>query len=243
MNSFEILPWDSELFGFNVAKILPIEPTISDFVKTFGKMKEQQVKLVYWQTSLTFNQQKEISKRYNGLFVDLKTTYCKMLSPVVNDVINQPDTSVFTFSENSPDNNMYNVALQCGEYSRFRIDSKISYSIFEKLYRIWIEKSVNKELADDILIYKINDRAAGLITVYTKDSVGHIGLVGVDNNFRGQGIGNKLIIASDKYFKEVGCKSVEVVTQGLNKAATTLYEKNSFSIKSQTNFYHFWIND
>ncbi len=241
MNNFEILPWDSQLFGFNVAKILPVEPTLSDFDKIFNKMKEHQVKLAYWQTSLTFNKHKEISNRYNGLFVDLKTTYSKMLSPIVNDIINKPDIKVSTFSGNYPENNMYSIALQCGEYSRFRIDPKISYSIFEKLYKTWIEKSTGKELADDILIYKIDNKTVGLITVYVKETIGHIGLVGVDNDYRGQGIGNKLIIASEKYFKEAGCMSIEVVTQGLNKTACTLYEKNNFSIKSQTNFYHFWI--
>jgi dTDP-4-amino-4,6-dideoxy-D-galactose acyltransferase len=243
MNNFDILPWDSQLFGFNVAKILPVDPKLPDFEKLFSEMKKQTVKLAYWQTSLTFDQQKEISKRYNGLLVDLKTTYSKILSPNVDAAYFKTDMKVIPFSGNLPDDNMYNIALQCGEYSRFRVDPKISYSIFEKLYKTWIEKSASKELADDILIYKIDNNLAGLITVYVKDFVGHIGLVGVDSNYRGQGIGNKLISASENYFKKAKCKSIEVITQGLNKAACTLYEKNDFSIKTQTNFYHFWIND
>lgn len=241
MSSFQILSWDSQLFGFNVAKILIIEPTLSDFNKTFNKMREQKVKLAYWQTSLSFNLQKEISTRYNGLFVDLKTTYSKMLSPNVNDVNIKTDKKVTPFSGDSLDNRMYDITLQCGEHSRFRVDPKISYPVFEKLYNTWIEKSVSKELADDILLYKINNRTAGLITVYVKESAGYIGLIGVDEQFRGQGVGQKLIEAADIYFRKARCKSVDVVTQGLNAAACALYEKTGFTVKSQTNFYHFWM--
>jgi dTDP-4-amino-4,6-dideoxy-D-galactose acyltransferase len=74
-----------------------------------------------------------------------------------------------------------------------------------------------------------------------RKSVGNIGLVGVDKNYRSQGIGKLLITASDNYFNKAGCKKIEVVTQGENRPACLLYEKNGFSVQSQFNFYHLWL--
>jgi dTDP-4-amino-4,6-dideoxy-D-galactose acyltransferase len=239
MNKFQILQWDSDLFGYNVANILASEPTLKEFDTLIGEMKNQHIKLAYWSTSNSFNLQDEISKKHNGLLVDLKTTYCKVLSEKNDDF--KIDEHATIFPGNKPDSSLYEIALQCGEYSRFRNDLNIPYTVFKKMYNIWIEKSASKELADDILIYNVNNEIAGLVTLYVKDSVGHIGLIGVHSNFRGKGIGSKLIIAAIEYFKKAGCKSIEVVTQGLNKAACALYEKNGFSIKSQFSLYHFWL--
>ena len=110
-----------------------------------------------------------------------------------------------------------------------------------ELYHTWIEKSVNKELADDIIIQEVEGQLAGVITVFIKNEIGYIGLVGVDSRYRGQGIGSKLIKDSLTYFKNKSINRVEVVTQGNNKPACKLYEKHGFSILYQTDFYHFWI--
>ena len=241
MNEFQLLKWDSELFGFKVANILISTPTLEEFERIFENLKKQQIRLAYWQTSPKFKFQDEIAKKCSGLLVDLKTTFSKELSDR-KEITTEIDDSIVLFSDTIVNKQMIELSLQCGEYSRFRVDPNVPYPIFDKLYTLWIEKSVSKELADDILIYKKENTIAGLATVYTNESIGHIGLIGVDKHYRGMGIGNKLIAAAINYFNKAECNSIEVVTQGKNIAACALYEKNGFYIKSQTNYYHFWNN-
>lgn len=39
-----------------------------------------------------------------------------------------------------------------GEHSRFRRDPALTRSQFEAMYRAWVRNSVNKEVADDVLV-------------------------------------------------------------------------------------------
>lgn len=71
--------------------------------------------------------------------------------------------------------------------------------------------------------------------------MGHIGLTGVDENYRGRGIGKKLITAAIEYFCKKSIKEIQVVTQGNNMAACKLYESCGFKVLDWIEFYHFWL--
>ena len=133
------------------------------------------------------------------------------------------------------------LAIQGGLYSRFKIDPHFKQEQFERLYKLWMENSINKKIADDILIIRKNDAITGMVTVGKKNEKGIIGLIAVDSKERGKGLGTLLIDAAKSWFVAQGCQIAIVVTQGRNKAACKLYEKCGFHVSKIENYYHFWL--
>ena len=80
----------------------------------------------------------------------------------------------------------------------------------------------------------------GITTLGEKSGSGEIGLVAVDEKFRGLGIAYDLIHYTDNAAFDHGYSKISVVTQLDNKGACRLYEKCNFQIESITNVYHYW---
>lgn len=233
------LDWDSDFFGFLVAHVGSISDEIEVWKEILEELKNQNIKLAYWMVQPDNLLFQEFARENNGILVDIKTTYSIQISSN-----NFPsEKSIEVIAKNDPNAELLNLAVQCGAYSRFAIDKNIPVNKFEELYKLWIINSLNKSMADDVLIYKAENKIVGLITVYQKNKVGNIGLIGVDADYRGKGIGKALINAAKNYFIAKGIHKIHVVTQGQNLSACRLYENTGFSVLERSEFYHFWIKN
>ncbi|MEJ5265616.1 MAG: GNAT family N-acetyltransferase [Bacteroidales bacterium] len=234
----EILSWDSNFFGFKVANVKNVDP--EDEVQWFSALKQLQsmdVRLAYWIMPDYSQNFDSFAQKNNGTLVDIKTTYTCSLSKNDYQIIDR----IEPYEEYYATEQLYNLSVQCGRYSRFAVDTNIPEEKFVELYRVWLYNSINKQLADKIYVYKIEDFIAGLATVKIKQGEGNIILIGVDEKFRGKGIGSELIKASKLFCIENNVGTLNVVTQGNNKNACRLYEKNNFVVKERVFLYHFWI--
>jgi dTDP-4-amino-4,6-dideoxy-D-galactose acyltransferase len=235
MSLIEVLSWDSAFFGFPVARI---KKAASDWGNIMDELYSKGVSLAYWQSEMGNSEFRRFAQENNAILVDIKTTYTFSL----NNVTLQVPGNIKAYEKDKPDEELLNLAVQCGAYSRFQTDQNISREKFEELYRLWMVQSVNKTMADDVLVYYANEQAVGVVTVYVSNGNGNIGLIGVDEQFRGKGIGKALINAAKEYFRERGIERLDVVTQGMNQQACALYERTGFTVCEQTEFYHFWLN-
>ena len=79
VNNVELLEFDSKLFGFGVARILPHQLNLSSLEEILQKLRDKGVKLVYWAFDYNHkpSQQAAISKE--GFLVDRKVTYLMSL--------------------------------------------------------------------------------------------------------------------------------------------------------------------
>ncbi len=133
-----------------------------------------------------------------------------------------------------------NLAFQSGEYSRFKIDGRLPVQSFERLYTIWIENSVNGKSADKVFIFKASNEIAGFITLAMKDHFGEIGLIAVNNKFRGMEIGSKLIRHTEDFVLSHKENTLKVATQLDNTLACNFYKKNGYEVDIITHVYHFF---
>lgn len=240
MINYKILDWDSAFLGYKVAMIEEGCMTPIDFNNCYNDLLQLNVKLLYWPSDFNCIYQESIINEHNGLLVDVKTTYeLKIDASISDQAIPLADIKFYQNEEANVE--LLNLAVQCGEYSRFKLDPNITFNKFAELYSAWMIKSVQGTMADDVIVVKENNQIKGVITVYIENSIGNIGLVGVDEQSRGKGIGGKLIKAALGYFIHKGCETVRVVTQGKNEAACKLYEKYGFYVCNKVNFYHFWL--
>jgi dTDP-4-amino-4,6-dideoxy-D-galactose acyltransferase len=237
MNKVAPKVWDTEFFKFNVGYVLINNITKFELDSIVDDIKANKYKLVYFfvhpddETSIN-----TLSK--TGIYlVDKKVVYTVNLK---NDAGYISDGKIFPINQNHNVNlpNLQPIVLQSGKYSRFNTDKNIPYMFFEKMYTEWMANSLNKKIADEVFVYD-ND-IKGFVTIAVKNNIADIGLLAVDEKYRGNSIGTKLVKYVFNYCAGNNVKSINVATQMANKGACVFYEKLGFNISQVTNIYHYF---
>jgi dTDP-4-amino-4,6-dideoxy-D-galactose acyltransferase len=176
---------------------------------------------------------------YYGVLVDKKATFEINLRNINLDRLPLPKSE--PYSSSLPFSQLEKLAIQSGIFSRFAIDNRFSHEKFTALYKTWIRKSISGEMADEVLVIRQNNHIAGMITLSNKNGVGNIGLIAVDEEFRGRKFGQQLVCDAHRWFIKQGCHTAYVVTQGENLPACRLYEKCGYQQIKIEFYYHFWL--
>lgn len=226
MNS-SLLNWDTNFFGFKVAKIDVGDSNDFLVASEIERLQKDGVKLIY-----IFSKHFISLSQFNALLVDQKRSYI-----LPNPFFKATERTILSVTEHPEQ--LYELAWQAGEFSRYKIDPMIRDDDFKRLYRIWADNSVNRQFADYVIACKEDDTYSGFITAKIKDYVLSIGLIATDSKYRGNGIGSALIqeIKNIAYKKNL---AVEVTTQANNITACAFYEHNGFKINHQEYIYHVW---
>lgn len=240
-NTYQILRWDTDFFGFIVARIIPYRLILDELEYTLASLKKENVSLVYWASDPSDIESQRSAKLFGGFLADKKITYLVDLRNMSTTCLQEVDANIEEYLEVLPNSELEVLALKAGVFSRFNIDSKFSKEQYESLYKQWIINSINKKIADAVFVVRERGKIVGMITVGRKNCRGNIGLIAVDESRRGQNMGVNLVSTAHKWFISQGCKIVQVVTQSNNIAACRLYEKCGYHIEKTEHFYHFWL--
>jgi dTDP-4-amino-4,6-dideoxy-D-galactose acyltransferase len=233
----EILEWDSVFFGYPVGKVEILDENISEIKNIITQIIKGNIRICYLFVSPDNTKANNLIIKMGGTLFDQKTTMSKETEKHTifsNDIIEKTDQNL--------DEKIKLLALSAGSFSRFKLDNHFKNNEFERLYCEWISKSLKKEIAIKTFIAKENSNSLGLITLGKIDTTAKIGLIAVDDHFKGRRIGSDLVRKADTESFMLGFKSIEVVTQLQNTAAINLYKKCNFEIDKITNVYHLWIS-
>lgn len=235
---YKILEWDSEFFHVKVATITEPYLNKARLKILLDELKCMGVRLVYWASA------RELSAGTiadcNGCLVDRKITFNISFDDLkANDFDLVSIVEPFSVSMNVKE--LEYLAIESNVYSRFVADPNISNEKAADLYKIWINKSLAKEIADEVLVIRNGKQVVGMVTLGEKGGRGDVGLIAVDRNFRGMRYGEALILAAQKWFVMQDYKSGQVVTQGENIPACKLYSKCGYLVEKIEYFYHFWL--
>jgi len=231
-SKIKILDWDSQFFEQKVAELILNANDISNLKQYLLNAKEDGIQLLY----LKYKRKIDLDN-FTFQLVDEKVTFKK-------EIIESTTLSnnIQSFTENEPNNALYEYAILSGQFSRFKMDDKIEDSKFEELYKIWIRNSVNRKFAKEVLVYTIEQEIAGMITIGAIDNTSaHIGLIAVGKNYQGKGIGKALIKASENWSLQQGYTSLQVVTQAANTSAMQLYKAANYVLVDTSFVYHVWL--
>lgn len=239
MSSSEIhiepLSWDTKFFGFKIGKIV-LEKD-SDINNLLNGVINRTWSLIY--LFLNGNNQKSSDLlEQNGIkCFDHKTSFSKQIS----------EASFSKIKGVHPEFEMTNeielLAYESGvNHSRFYKDQKLRKH-FNRLYKSWITKSLDRSFADEVLVYKDSSQLCGFVTLKKNDDEAKIGLIAVDKDHRGKGIGTSLLKAAEKWAHDQELEKISVTTQGENLNAIEFYEKNGFYICKTEFVHHLWLND
>jgi len=237
MSDYEILKFDTELLGFGVTKILISRLDTAQLQNILEELRAQQVKLIYWPSDSLDKNSQVAAQKFHGHLCSKQVTYVVELKKLGSLLT----PNVAEYADSAATKELEKLALYAGTYSHFVNDPKFPYAMFVKTYQNWIANSSNKTLAKKILVIRHKQKIVGMVTLGEKNQRGDIGLLGVNENFRGKGFGKQLVQAAQMDFIKQGYATAQVVTQLDNIPACKLYEKCGYSIEKIENYYHFWL--
>lgn len=231
----EILEWDSRFFGYRVGRIL-LDPGEEQILNTLRiRVEEEKIKLLYIFVPPSLQGLNEQLVELGGFLVDQKVVYVK-----ATELHTDFSNTVIEYQGDTVNEQLKELVLSAGTYSRFRLDPNFRNDEYAKLYHEWLLKSINKSIAFTTLVALKGTDIIGITTLGGASSHADIGLVAVHDNYKGQGIGYDLMRTADRIAFEKGFKELRVVTQMKNTGACRLYEKCNFHVDAITNVYHYW---
>lgn len=243
MQSYRHLDWDTNFFGFKVATTQEEIDSVDKFMTLLGDARSAGVKLLYLPTIERINclADDELEKLGVSL-VDEKVTFMLDLADVeIEKSLVTPNVNIRPYNLSMSIKDLSSLAVQSGEQSRFSVDKKIPREKYEELYDKWIKNSLDKVLANEVLVLQEDSQIAGMVTLGEKKGRGDIGLLAVDKKFRGKKYGEALLRSAHVWFLNNGYKNTQVVTQGNNLAACGLYKKCGYKVEKTEYFHHVWL--
>lgn len=227
----ETAVWDSKNFGIKIGNYSPQRPlTKESLLQDINLARAEGYDLLYLKNV-------ELPEPWldeNIILADRKVIY----SQTIENTTNSPVPDVVSILHEPLTDVLLELAFESGKWSRFKLDTNFPPHVFSSLYTAWIMKSLKGEIASDVLAFKADHSYKGILTYLEKDSDMEIGLVAVDSQAAGHGIGTQMMKAF--LAKCTKGKTIRVATQSHNKPACSFYQKNGFAVESINNIYHIW---
>ena len=232
----QLLPkqWDTSLFGFTIYSADIFNATHDEIQRLMTHCANQKIRLVYL---FPKDNVSEVHLRRASIpLVDQKVVFSK-----TNFSRMMPCDNLDIYNGLEQYDILSQLALSSGAYSRFKTDTHFGFKNFQKLYLTWLDRSVRKEIADDVIIWKdTHGLIKGFITYKVVHEIITIGLIAVDPLVKGLGIGRSLIREIENIAKNRNITEVNVATQFDNRDAYHFYLKNQYTVKSIQPIYHLW---
>ena len=221
------LEWDSNFFGRKIYRIDLIDMLSRVELNSIANKLDADLIYVFSKNEL------EIEFDENFSLVDRKTIFQKNY---FDDAQYFTDSNIISSHTLSPF--ILDLAFLSGHYSRFKTDHILFPKFFE-LYRLWIEKSLRREMANEVFSYMDNQKEIAFVTIKKFNENASIGLIAVDPNYHGKNLGSLLIKSVEKWCINNQIVNLEVATQEDNIKACNFYSKNGFTIKKIDYVYHY----
>ena len=233
--NIEKLNWDTAFFGYEIGKVSLKGFGVEQYEEFLEKVNKSQMRLIY--VFPLDRQSVDTLLACKIPLVDTKVTFEKADYISFKSVNN-----IKSYDSNEKFESIQILALLSGEYSRYRTDKNFINNEFKRLYSEWILRSINKEIASDVIIYKNADLIKGFITYKMINDIKIvIGLIAVDKTEHGQGIGKVLMQSVENIAFQHGIKKILVSTQFKNEQALRFYKSCGYKIIEQQEIFHLWI--
>lgn len=215
------LDFDSQLFGYPVGKY----DAANYWDEEAFKLAAKPYKLSY-----IFSTKPLDTTDLDIILVDEKVTFAK-------DLTKHTPQSIHNLITETWQQELEDLALESGKYSRFKTDKRLQNGEFEKLYKLWIKKAFEQK---EVITEQQEGSIMGMITVETNTPTAKIGLIAVDPTYRGQGVAQKLLMAAAQHAHSKGCHHLQVSTQAKNIPACNLYQNAGFALVDSDYIYHYY---
>jgi dTDP-4-amino-4,6-dideoxy-D-galactose acyltransferase len=239
----EILDWDTNFFGFRIARASTDTLTPESVQNLDNFCHQNQVRGLYFLSSIHDAATVRLAEANDFHLVDIRLTFEKKLSGNNQLPPEQGGDKTLIIRPSRAEDIDSLVKISENSYvdSRFYFDPHFPRHLAEALYQTWIKVSC-EGWAEMVWVAELDRLPLGYITCHLdrEQKTGKIGLVGVSNQAQGRGLGKELVKNASHWFAAQGMEKVTVVTQGRNLIAQRLYQRCGFITQNIQLWYHKW---
>ena len=237
----ELLPWDSNFFGFPVARLRGDQLTLEIANAAETWCGDHRVHCLYFLARSDDANTVKLAESHGFHLVDVRLTMDQSL-PSASSFVAAAAFTVSRAAKVDDISELRRIARMSHTDTRFFFDDRFPREKCELLYDTWIQSSC-EGFAQAVFVVEESGRVAGYVTCHlSKDGEeGSIGLIAVDALQQGKGLGRQLVHAAIEWFLSQKASQVSVVTQGRNVAAQRLYARCGFIPRKLELYYHRWF--
>lgn len=232
---YKILKWDTDFFGYKVAEITKNFITQENYVGFMQTLKDSGIAFAQYTSEVELSSEITQNPYYLFKLVVSRVPIIKKMENIYNFHEN-----IELYDKDYPEKELIDLAQLAGSQGRFGNDQNIPAEKYYELFKNWIINSVNKKLATDVLVYRVNRKIVGFITIKVDGEKGSAPLLAVDRNYEGTGVSFALMRAAETQLVKYGCASVMSGTQDLNQKALKVFERYGFKFEKTEYIYHLW---
>jgi len=238
-----VLDWDSRHFGFAVAKA-NWSGEGSDLQRLINWAVDKQVTLLYLFAPTSVVLPTWTTQRCVGVFVSERVEFEKAVGSNRDADFGAEVAIMELTAENCQLDSVTRLGVLAGRFSRFSRDPRIPQGKAQKLFEIWAEKSVRRELADTVFgAFRADGDLIGFVTLKQDGLIGRIGLLTVVPERRSMGCGRALVCATETWAAARKLTTLRVVTQADNEAACGFYRRVGFHECERQVVFHLWLRE
>ncbi len=234
------LPWDTDFFGFRIGRVKESQLTEASCISILEWSKTQNIRCLYFSADGANAETLRLAFTTGFQFIDVRVE----LSLSLEATVDRPHPWAAIRSARPSDlDGLQAIARTSHRDTRFFKDIGFPTSRAEDLYGEWIRRDLDINHVIIANCPRETERLVGYITCQVDPDTGQgrIGLIAVDNQFCGKGIGLALVQAGLKWLRSAHCTIVNVVTQASNLPALRLYQAAGFRHKAAAVWFHHWF--
>ncbi len=237
-----MLPWDTEFFGFRIARVLGdrLTPRLAQQLDTW--CREQRIRCLYFLADASDEKISQVAQEAGFQLVDVRITFGRRLSPLIASQASGVGSAAVVRPVCIGDMaELQRIARESHRTTRFFHDANFPRSLSERLYETWIRVSC-EGYADQVLVAEHEGVPVAYVTCHLEGGrrKGRIGLVAVHSQAQGKGIGQAMVRSALEWFGARDVEEVSIVTQERNREAQQLYERFGFCARDRKLWYHKW---
>lgn len=232
-----ILPWDSEFFGVQVARVCreTLDAALADQVDRW--CIDHRVDCLYFAARSDDPATSQLAEERGFRLMDVRTTFERPIAA-------GPAPAGCEGLRDATENDLpalVRIARAAHTDTRFWADPHFGVDKSAALYERWILNSF-RGFAQAVRVAEHEKQPAGYITCHLKPGADEasIGLIAVAEDARGRGLARRLVQGSLAWAAAHGARRMSVVTQARNIAAQRLYQTCGFVTRSVELVFHKW---
>lgn len=231
--NFYELPWDTDYFKVNCAKVVLHEPLVIDkwnYLK--DKFKNYQFISIENRNSEPINSQL-IGKDSTAFLADINIQFKKSL-----EITSQMPEGITIHKDLEMNEQI--IKLADFKFSKFTADPELAKRGGNQVYRQWVINSFGKSNKYYLLSKNKDGKINGFLLHSYLDNVCTVELVAVSEDETHNGIGTNLFKGLEYVASENGCDEIRVGTQLRNIGAINFYNKIRYKQDGCHQVYHLW---
>lgn len=229
------MDWDSNFFGYKVAKIYKNFINEKNYLESMQALRDSEVEFAQYTSEVELSSEISHNPYYSLKLVVSRVPIIKKMENIYSFHKN-----IEIYNKEYPEKELIELAQLAGSQGRFGNDENIPTEKYYELFKNWIINSVNKKLATNVLVYRVNGKIIGFITINVDGEKGSAPLLAVNREHEGFGVSFALMRAAETVLVKHGCTSVMSGTQDLNKKALKVFERYGFKFQKKEYVYHLW---